>query len=281
MSRIRVAALQMCSGNHWQDNREVVADGLRQAAAEAVQLVVLPENFAVFGPEATVQVAAAWDEIVSWLAGQARTHGLWLVAGTLPSPTRPDGSLVPAGRVRSATLVFSAEGLCVGRYDKRHLFDVEVADAQGSYQESRTFEPGDDLPLIATPWGGLGILTCYDLRFPEQARQLRSMGADILVCPAAFTAVTGEAHWQVLLRARAIENQCLMIAAAQGGRHSAQRETWGHSQIIDAWGRVLAERRETGPGLVAAGWDRGDQTALRQRMPVQAHRRDSGRQSGV
>lgn len=274
MSQVRVAALQMCSSNLWQDNREAVAEGLRQAAAEFVQLVVLPENFAVFGPEATVQVASHWNEIVAWLAGQARQHKLWLVAGTLPAALRPDGSPVPGGRVRSATLVFSDEGICVGRYDKRHLFDVEVADAQGSYQESRTFEPGEDIPLFATPWGGLGVLTCYDLRFPEQARQLRSLGADLLVCPAAFTAVTGEAHWQVLLRARAIENQCLVIASAQGGRHSAQRQTWGHSQIIDAWGRVLAERSEPGPGLVATGWDRGEQEALRQRMPVQAHRRD-------
>ncbi len=273
MSQVRVAALQMCSSDLWRDNREVVAKGLRQAAAESVQLVVLPENFAVFGPEATVQVASRWDDIVTWLAGQARQHRLWLVAGTLPAASRPDGAPVPGGRVRSATLVFSAEGDCVGRYDKRHLFDVEVADAQGSYQESRTFEPGEDLPLIMTPWGGLGILTCYDLRFPEQARQLRSQGAELLVCPAAFTAVTGEAHWQVLLRARAIENQCLMIASAQGGQHSAQRQTWGHSQIIDAWGRVLAERHEPGPGLVAAVWDRSEQDALRRRMPVQEHRR--------
>ncbi len=276
MHPLRVAALQMCSGNVWADNRAVVAEGLRQAADEGVRLVVLPENFAVFGAESTLAVAAAWDEITAWLAEQARSHRLWLVAGTLPASLRPDGTPVPGGRVRSATLVFSDEGICVGRYDKRHLFDVEVADAQGSYRESATFEPGDEVALIDTPWGGLGILTCYDLRFPEQARQLRKLGADILACPAAFTAVTGEAHWQVLLRARAIENQCLMIAAAQGGRHSPQRQTWGHSQIIDAWGRVLAERGESGAGLVAAGWDCGEQEALRRRMPVQAHRRDGG-----
>jgi len=276
MAQVRVAALQMCSGDVWEDNRAVVADGLARAEAEGVRLVVLPENFALFGPEAARQGAALWPEITAWLAQQARARRLWLVAGTLPAPVRPDGTPVPDGRVRSATLIFSDEGICVGRYDKRHLFDVEVGDAQGSYRESATFEPGDDLPLFPTPWGGLGVLTCYDLRFPEQARALRSLGADILVCPAAFTAVTGEAHWQVLLRARAIENQCLMVAAGQGGQHTPQRRTWGHSQVIDAWGRVLAERQESGAGLVDALWDRGEQAELRRRMPVQAHRRDAG-----
>ncbi|MEL0027627.1 MAG: carbon-nitrogen hydrolase family protein [Perlucidibaca sp.] len=274
MQAVRVAALQMCSGDQWSLNQAVVAAGLRQAGEQGVELLVLPENFALFGAEAAREGAARWPEITDWLAEQARLNGLWLVAGTLPAPVRPDGLPVPDGRVRSATLVFSAEGRCVGRYDKRHLFDVEVSDAQGSYRESATFEPGDELPLIATPWGGLGVLTCYDLRFPEQARALRSLGADLLVCPAAFTAVTGEAHWQVLLRARAIENQCLMIAAGQGGQHSPARRTWGHSQVIDAWGQVLAERQESGSGLVCADWDRGGQADLRRRMPVQAHRCD-------
>lgn len=271
---ITVAAWQMCSGDDWLRNRDNAAEGFAEAAAAGVRLLVLPENFALFGPDAARLGAAAWPEITAWLAGQARSHGLWLVAGTVPAPVRADGSPVPAGRVRSASLLFSAQGVCVGRYDKRHLFDVEVADAQGRYQESLTYEPGDDTAVFDTPWGRLGILTCYDLRFPEQARQLRAQGADILVVPAAFTAVTGEAHWQVLLRARAIENQCLVIGAGQGGQHTAQRQTWGHSQIIDAWGTVLAERQLPGAGLVQASWSAAEQAALRQRMPVQAHRRD-------
>lgn len=271
---IRVSALQLCSGDDWATNREAVASGLVQAAAEGVQLLVLPENFALFGPEAASRGAVLWQEIDAWLSAQAAAHGLCIVAGTLPVPVRPDGLPVPDGRVRSATLVYAADGRRLGRYDKRHLFDVEVGDAQGRYQESLTYEPGDDTVLIDTPFGGLGVLTCYDLRFPEQARALRSAGADILVVPAAFTAVTGEAHWQVLLRARAIENQCLVIGAGQGGWHSARRETWGHSQVIDAWGTVLAERHEPGQGLVMAGWDVQSQQDLRRRMPVEQHRRD-------
>lgn len=274
MTPVRVAALQLCSSNVWADNRAVVDAHLAEAAADGVQLVILPENVAAFGPDAVQTVSAAASEIIAWFAAAAARYRLWLLAGTLPLPLRPDGTPVPEGRVRSAALLFDDQGQLCGRYDKRHLFDVEVADAQGRYQESATFEPGDDLPLFATPWGGLGVLTCYDLRFPEQARDLRAQGAELLVVPAAFTAVTGEAHWQVLLRARAIENQCLVIGAGQGGWHSPQRQTWGHSQVIDAWGRVLAEREADGAGLVSADWDRAEQAALRLRMPVAQHRRD-------
>lgn len=274
MSPLRVAALQLCSSNRWPENRDAVAAGLAEAEAAGVRLVILPENVAAFGPDAVSTVAAQADEIIAWFAAAAARHRLWLLAGTLPLSSRPDGSPVPGGRVRSAALLFDAQGQLRGRYDKRHLFDVEVADAQGRYQESATFEPGDALPLFDTPWGGLGVLTCYDLRFPEQARALAARGAELLAVPAAFTAVTGEAHWQVLLRARAIENQCLVIGAGQGGWHSPQRQTWGHSQIIDAWGRVLAERVQEGAGLVSADWDRAEQVALRRRMPVARHRLD-------
>lgn len=274
MTPVRVAALQLCSSNHWPGNRDAVASGLAEAEAAGVRLVILPENVAAFGPDAVGTVSRQADEIIAWFASAAARHRLWLLAGTLPLPFRPDGVPVPGGRVRSAALLFDDRGQLRGRYDKRHLFDVEVADAQGRYQESATFEPGAELPLFETPWGGLGVLTCYDLRFPEQARALAAQGADLLVVPAAFTAVTGEAHWQVLLRARAIENQCLVIGAGQGGWHSPQRQTWGHSQVIDAWGRVLAERQQDGAGLVWADWDRAEQAAMRLRMPVARHRRD-------
>lgn len=267
-----VAAIQLCSSNDWMTNAAEIDARLAQAARAGARLAVLPENMAAFGPDAVPTLTPRWRELRDWLAGRARAHGLWLVGGTLPVPERPDGTPVP-GRVRSVTWVFSDQGDVVGRYDKCHLFDVEVADAQGSYRESATFEPGEGPVLIPTPWGGLGVLTCYDLRFGEQARLLRAAGAELLVVPAAFTAMTGEAHWQVLLRARAIETQCLVIGAGQGGRHSAQRETWGHSQVIDAWGRVLAEQAESGPGIVTAVWDRDEQAALRRRMPLQSHQR--------
>lgn len=274
MMQTCVAAWQMVSSSDWLENQASLARGIAQAAKAGVQLLVLPENAAIFGAYAQLAEAEHIQAIIHWLSAQAREHQLAIVAGTLPLKQRPDGSAVSGGRVRSATLIIGRDGALLGRYDKRHLFDVEVSDAQGRYQESATFEPGDDLPLIQTSIGRVGVLTCYDLRFPEQARHLRRLGADILVVPAAFTAVTGEAHWQVLLRARAIENQCLVIAAAQGGQHSPQRQTWGHSQIINAWGEVLAERQESGEGLVWANFDAAEQAALRQRMPVELHRRD-------
>ena len=269
-----VAAWQMVSSSDWPENQASLARGFAQAAAAGVKLLVLPENAAVFGAGAQLTLAANGDAMMAWLSAQAAEHRLTLIAGTLPLATRPDGSPVPGKRVRSAALVWGPSGELLGRYDKRHLFDVDVADAQGRYQESATYEPGDQVAVIDTDVGKLGILTCYDLRFPEQARELRRQGADILVVPAAFTAVTGAAHWQVLLRARAIENQCLVIGAGQGGQHSPQRQTWGHSQVVDAWGVVLAEQHEDGEGLVMAGFDRVEQNSLRQRMPVEQHRLD-------
>lgn len=269
-----VAAWQMVSSADWSENQASLARGFACAAAAGVRLLVLPENAAVFGAGAQLIMAAAGDAVMSWLSAQAAEYRLTLVAGTLPVSSRADGSPVPDGRVRSAALVWGPSGELLGRYDKRHLFDVDVADAQGRYQESATYEPGDQVAVIDTELGKLGILTCYDLRFPEQARELRRQGADILVVPAAFTAVTGAAHWQVLLRARAIENQCLVIGAGQGGQHSPQRQTWGHSQVIDAWGDVLVERHEAGEGLVTAVFDVAEQNRLRQRMPVEQHRLD-------
>jgi len=274
MNKACVAAWQMVSSSEWSNNQASLARGFAQAAHAGVKLLLIPENAAIFGAAAQLAEAGQIQLIMAWLSEQARQHELTLIAGTLPLRQRPDGVTVPDGRVRSATLVFGPDGALLGRYDKRHLFDVDVADAQGRYQESATFEPGDDIALIETPVGRVGVLTCYDLRFPEQARHLRRLGADILVVPAAFTAVTGEAHWQVLLRARAIENQCLVIAAGQGGQHSEQRKTWGHSQVINAWGEVLAERHESGEGLVTALYDESEQHELRRRMPVEQHRRD-------
>lgn len=270
----RVAAWQMVSTSDWLENQVSLSRGFAQASAAGVKLLVLPENAAIFGAGAQLTLAASGADILSWFAAQAAEHQLTLVAGTLPLACRPDGLPVPNGRVRSATMVWGPSGELLGRYDKRHLFDVDVADAQGRYQESATYEPGNQVAVINTELGKLGILTCYDLRFPEQARELRRQGAELLVVPAAFTAVTGAAHWQVLLRARAIENQCLVIGAGQGGQHSPQRQTWGHSQIIDAWGVVLAEQQEDGEGLVMATFDGAEQERLRQRMPVEQHRLD-------
>lgn len=271
---LRVAAWQMVSTSDWAENQASLRRGFAQASAAGVKLLVLPENAAVFGAGAQLTLAARAADMLAWFAAQAAEHRLTLVAGTLPLAWRPDGQPVPDGRVRSAAMVWGPSGELLGRYDKRHLFDVDVADAQGRYQESATYEPGDQVLVMDTELGKLGILTCYDLRFPEQARELRRQGAELLVVPAAFTAVTGAAHWQVLLRARAIENQCLVIGAGQGGQHGPQRQTWGHSQVIDAWGVVLAEQQADGEGLVMAAFDRAEQDRLRQRMPLEQHRLD-------
>jgi nitrilase len=274
MSLVRVAAWQMTSTDLWTENKQSIMDGLAQAKAAQVSLLVFPENMAVFSAESMSEVANQAQDIISWLAQQAAVHNIYVLAGTLPMFTRPDGSVIRDGRFRSASLLFSNTGQLVARYDKRHLFDAAIGDKQGQYQESARFEPGDELVIMPTPWGKLGVLTCYDLRFPEQARALVSMGADLLVVPAAFTAKTGEAHWGVLLRARAIENQCLVIGAGQSGWHNAKRNTWGHSQIVDAWGRVLAERSAEGAGLIYADWSLKEQANIRQTMPCLRHRLD-------
>lgn len=268
-----VAAIQLCSGPDLARNLDEAESQLRQVAAAGAVLAVLPENFAVFDATQYRGVAGKLSDILDRLGRLARELQLWIVAGTLPSATRPDGSLIPDGRVRTACHVISASGECVARYDKIHLFDVDVDDVQGAYRESATFEPGDKVMCVDSPFGRIGLTICYDLRFPELFRALFDQGADIITVPAAFTAVTGEAHWQILLQARAIENQVMVIGAGQGGWHSPSRETWGHTQIVDAWGRILAERQTAGAGFVVAPWDRDEQIGLHKRMPVQKHRR--------
>lgn len=268
-----LAALQMLSGDDLAANQAQAEALLRQAAAAGARLAVLPENFALFGAARHRELALCLPDILQWLAALARELNLWIVAGTLPAAQRPDGSAIDDGRVRASSYLLGADGAIKARYDKIHLFDVEVADAQGRYQESATFEPGEAVVVVDTPVGRLGLSVCYDLRFPELFRRLAAAGAELVAVPAAFTHVTGEAHWQVLLRARAIENQVYVIGAGQGGQHTPERQTWGHSQIIDPWGRVLAERLATGPGLVLADYDAQAQLALRQRMPVLRHKR--------
>lgn len=268
-----LAALQLCSGPDLAANWRQAEAGLRKAAAAGASLAVLPENFAVFDAAQYRVVAEQLPELLQRLGALARELDLWIVAGTLPAATRPDGSTIADGRVRTACHVIDSDGEVVARYDKIHLFDVEVADAQGSYRESATFEPGDTLVCVNTPVGRLGLTVCYDLRFPELFRRLVDDGADIISVPAAFTYLTGEAHWQVLLRARAIENQIYIVGAAQGGVHSATRRTFGHSQIIDPWGQVLALQEADGPGVITALRNADEQSGLQKRMPVRTHRR--------
>lgn len=267
-----MAAIQMVSGPSVADNLAAAADLLAQAAAQGAQLAVLPENFALMGQREQDKVAIREMEgegpIQAFLAEQAARHRLWLVGGTIPLQTARD-----ANRVRAACLLLDDRGRQVARYDKVHLFDVQVVGGAERYAESATIEPGNRYVVADTPVGRLGLAVCYDLRFPEQFRTLLDHGMEILVLPAAFTAATGKAHWETLLRTRAIENQCYVIAAAQGGQHANGRETYGDSLIIDPWG-VILDRLPQGPGVVLADFDRDRLETIRRQFPALEHRVD-------
>ncbi|MGH8415955.1 MAG: carbon-nitrogen hydrolase family protein [Pseudomonas sp.] len=266
------AVIQMVSQSDVEGNLAQARVLLEQAAASGAALAVLPENFAAMGRRdiAAIGRAEALGEgpILPWLKLAARDLKLWIVAGTLPLP--PQGR--PQGKVTACSLLVDDQGEQVARYDKLHLFDVDVADARGRYRESDDYAHGSNVVVVDTPVGKLGLTVCYDLRFPELYTALREAGAELITAPSAFTAVTGAAHWEILLRARAIETQCYVLAAAQGGVHPGPRETFGHAAIIDPWGRVLAEQAR-GQAVLLAERDSEEQASIRARMPVTNHRR--------
>jgi nitrilase len=265
----RVAAIQMTSGDIVERNLASAVRLLRESRERGAVVATLPENFALMGRSETEKLAAAEDQgtgpIQQQLASAARELGLWIVAGTMP--------LRVAGerRVAAASLVFDAGGEIVARYDKIHLFDVSVPGRDERYQESATVRPGALPVCVDTPAGRLGLAVCYDVRFPELFRLLARDGADWFCLPSAFTAPTGRAHWEILLRARAIENLCHVVAPAQSGFHRNGRETHGDSMIVDGWGRILG-RLPRGEGMVVAEIDLVEQRRLRQNFPSPGHR---------
>jgi predicted amidohydrolase len=269
---MNIAVIQLVSQDDVAANLQRAHHGLEQAAAGGARLAVLPENFAAMGRRdlAALGRAEALGDgpILPWLRQTARDLGLWIVAGTLPLP--PDGQ--PDGKVTACSLLVDAQGQTVARYDKLHLFDVDVADSRGRYRESDDYAHGERVVVVDTPVGRLGLTVCYDLRFPELYGLLRDAGAELITAPSAFTAVTGAAHWEVLIRARAIETQCYLLAAGQGGVHPGGRETFGHSAIVDPWGRIMAEQ-DQGEAVLLAAVDADEQATLRQRMPVARHKR--------
>ena len=276
-----IAAIQMVSGGDIQENVRDAERLIDQAAGRGAALIVLPENFAVLdgGPLARfAEREGDYDALLQgMLSRKAREHGVYLVGGTVPLITRPapegvEPEVLSDGRVRPASLLFDPDGRLMARYDKIHLFDVEVSDRQARYAESDSFEPGDQVVVAETPVARLGLTICYDLRFPELYRELFNEQVELITVPAAFTKVTGKAHWEVLLRARAIENQCYVIGAGQGGVHNETRETFGHSMIIDPWGRVL-ETLPGGEGVVSAALDLDQLHELRRKMPIRDHRK--------
>ncbi|EDQ00748.1 carbon-nitrogen hydrolase family protein [Shewanella benthica] len=242
---------------------------LPRVAGEA-QLVVLPECCLLFGGHENQQLEYAGDSqsnpFKTSLADLARRYDIYLVAGSIPVA-------VGDGRVYNRTYLFDNQGQVLGEYDKIHLFDVDVADGTKEYRESDTFCAGDKISVIDTPFGKLGLAICYDLRFPDLFRAMRLAGAELIALPAAFTKVTGEAHWQTLIQARAIENQCFILAAAQWGQHNpGGRETWGQSMVVDPWGRINAQKM-TGCGWVQSKLDRDEMIKIRQQMPIASNNR--------
>ncbi len=260
-----VAAIQMASGPQVQANLDEATRLVALAASTGARIVVLPEYFAIMGLTDTDKVKAAEGDdagpIQQWMAETAAKHRLWLIGAGVP--------IVAAapGKVRNACLVYDKNGKQVARYDKIHLFSLNLG--QDQFNESRTIEPGDAVKVINSPYGRIGLSICYDLRFPELYRAMGEV--DIIVIPSAFTATTGRAHWEPLVRARAIENMAYVIAAAQGGYHVNGRETHGDTMIVDPWGVVL-DRLPRGSGVVIAGINPQYLQAVRKGLPALSHR---------
>lgn len=262
---LRIAAIQMASGPSVAANLSEAEMLLQMAAQQGARLAVLPEYFAIMGMRETDKVAVREAEgdgpIQRFLAEQAKLHDMWIIGGSVPLMCdAPD-------KVRNSCLVYDNKGKRVARYDKIHLFGLEMGNE--SYQEERTIEPGNQVVVLDTPFGRLGLSICYDLRFPELYRAMQPV--DLIVIPSAFTETTGKAHWEVLVRARAIENLAYVVAAAQGGYHLNGRETHGNSMIVDPWGVVL-DRLPRGSGVVIANINPEYQQRLRASLPALQHR---------
>lgn len=260
----------MASGPNVGANLNEAGRLISRAADGGAELIVLPENFAHMGmaekDKLEIMEAAGEGPMQRFLAEQADKHRVWIVGGTIPiQASKP-------GLVRAASLIFDERGNQVGRYDKIHLFDVQLQESGENYNESETIDPGDKVLVMDTPFGRLGVAVCYDLRFPELFRQMVNEGVEIIALPSAFTAITGKAHWESLVRARAIENIAYVVAAGQGGYHVNGRETHGDSMIIDPWGNIL-DRLQRGSGFVIADTDIDKVRNTRRSFPVLEHRR--------
>jgi nitrilase len=270
----RVAAIQMVSAATVDANLRTAERLMADAARDGAELLVLPEYFCIMGRRDTDKVdareVAGRGPIQDFLADRARHHRVWLVGGTLPVEVAPDVT----DRIRNTTFVYGPDGSVAARYDKIHLFGFKKGDEH--YDESRTIAAGTETVSFEATLGDqpvrVGLSICYDLRFPELYRALAANGApDLIVVPAAFTYTTGSAHWELLLRARAVENQCYVLASAQGGRHENGRRTWGHSMLVDPWGEVLSELPE-GEGVVVGTIEAERIADVRANLPALKHR---------
>ncbi|WP_413519255.1 nitrilase-related carbon-nitrogen hydrolase [Psychrobacter glacincola] len=281
--QLTLAAVQMNSQQNIDDNLADIKAAIIDARAQGAQLVVLPENCCSMGRQ--FATAERFDALSATIADYARTYGIYVLAGSLPCPYRLDGVIVPDGRLRQVSLLFAPDGTQVARYDKIHLFTATVADKQGSYNEAASFEPGTQTVVTTLEANNdvyqLGMMVCFDLRFPALAQRLRQAGAELLSAPAAFTYLTGQAHWWLLLQARALDSQCMVIGAAQGGEHLYKdghtRQTWGHATITAYDGTIINSYNDSELNnskdnknytLVLANLDKQAQIQGRQKMPI-------------
>ncbi len=264
------SAIQMTSTPDVHQNLAIAANLLSEAAQAGSKLAVLPEMFPIMGADemAKIKIKEGYGEglIQNFLSAQAIKNNLWIVGGTIPIAIEDEH------RIRAASIVFNEKGKAVARYDKIHLFDVCITKGIEEYKESRTVEPGNHITVVDSPVGKLGLSVCYDIRFPELFRNYLNAGVQVFVVPTAFTVKTGEAHWEVLARARSIENLCYGIYACQTGAHSAQKTTYGHSMIVDPWGKIITELA-TNSGIISADIDLGLIETLRKKFPSPDHQR--------
>ncbi len=285
---LTVAAIQMNSQQDIEVNLATIKTAIADASRQGAQLVVLPENCCSMGEQ--FATAEQFDSLSATLADYAHEYGVYLIAGSLPCHYRPNGIVIPDGRLRQVSQLFAPDGKMVARYDKIHLFTATVADKQGSYNEAATFEPGTQTVVAPIAMNDtvyqLGMMVCFDLRFPALAQRLRQAGADILSAPSAFTYITGQAHWSLLLQARALDSQCMVIGAAQGGDHHYKngniRQTWGHAAITAFDGTIMDSYEDSelkdkvdnkDYALVFATLDKQAQELGRRKMPIfQCHR---------
>lgn len=267
----KVAAISMCSSHVITENLTTAARLIKEAAENGAKLIVLPEMFAIMGkaPADKVTVKELFGEgiIQDFLSNEAKKNNIWLVGGTIPICCDE-----PA-KINASCLVYSHLGKCMARYDKIHLFDAVISESE-SYQESDSTQAGHQAVVVETPIGKLGLAVCYDLRFPNLFTTLRNRGAEIIAVPAAFTVKTGEAHWKLLARSRAIDSFCYILGACQVGIHANGRKTYGHSLIVDPWGVVADERHDATEGVVYAQIDMNQLYKIRQSLPTAIHQKD-------
>ena len=272
----KIAAIQMASGPQVKANLMIASQLIREAAQKGAQLIVLPENFALMAMQESENIELAEEQghgqIQDFIRQCATDHKVWIVAGSIP--LKIEGSNKPG----AASLMFNDKGEIVARYNKMHLFDVEIdcdkVDGKDKekdvYKESDTFKAGKEITVVDTPFGKIGMSICYDLRFPLLYRKMVKMGAEIFLIPSAFTKTTGKIHWEPLIKARAIENQCYVIAPAQGGYHVNGRHTYGHSMMVDYLGQVHGLRLK-GAGIITMNIDLNSQKKARKSFPVLQH----------